>query len=115
MFSPGDSSLGARKSWIALGRNAAGEVVIDEGAASALKHRKTSLLPAGVTAVEGSFAVGDAIVLRDLANRLVGRGLAGLSSTDIDLVKGLKRGEITERYPELAGKEVVHRDHLVIL
>ena len=115
VFEPGAGSLGARKSWIALGRRASGVVVIDEGATGALRHRKTSLLPAGVVAVEGTFVVGDAIVLMDEGRRVVGRGLAGLSSADIDLVKGLNSGEIAERYPGIAGTEVVHRDHLVVL
>jgi glutamate 5-kinase len=115
VFEPGEGSLGARKSWIALGRKAAGAVMIDEGASSALRHRKTSLLPAGVTAVEGTFGAGDTIVLRDESQRLVGQGLSGLSSDEIALVKGLTSVEIAQRYPGLEGKEVVHRDHLVVL
>jgi glutamate 5-kinase len=115
VFEPKEGGLGARKSWIALGRNAVGVVVVDEGAASALRHRNTSLLPAGVTSVSGEFAAGDAIELRDTADRLVGRGLAGLASADIESVRGLNSVEISELHPRLAGKVVVHRDHLVIL
>lgn len=115
MFSGGEATLSARKLWIALGRRSAGEIVIDDGARDALIKRHTSLLPAGVVAVKGTFAPGDAVVLRDGSGTLVARGLTELSSEDLERVKGLKTSEITEVLSEAACKEVVHRDHLVIL
>lgn len=115
IFSAGEGSLGARKSWIALGQRAKGAVVIDDGASAAVRLRKTSLLPAGVTAVEGEFEAGDAIVLKDASGSVVARGLSGLSSCEIEQVMGLKSNEIAESRPHLAGHEVVHRDRLVVL
>jgi glutamate 5-kinase len=108
-------TLGARKLWIALGRNAAGEVVIDDGARDALVTRHTSLLPAGVVGVIGSFVAGDAVILKDRSGAIVARGLTEFSSADLDRVKGLKTSQITQILPHVAGKEVVHRDHLVIV
>jgi glutamate 5-kinase len=115
VFSGGDVTLGARKLWIALGRKAEGEVVVDDGARSALVTRNTSLLPAGVVAVRGTFAVGDAVVLVDRSGSVIARGLTELSSEDLDRVKGLKSAQIAALVPHVTGEEVVHRDHLVIL
>lgn len=115
VFAPGDDTLGARKLWIALGGRAAGWVVIDEGARSALVERHTSLLPAGVVSVHGPFEVGDAVVLKDVSGAVVARGLTGVSSADLERVKGMKTSRIAEEFPHLAGKEVIHRDRLAIL
>jgi glutamate 5-kinase len=115
MFTPGEGPLGARKLWIALGKRAAGEIVIDDGAKAAVTERQTSLLPAGVLAVSGTFEAGDAVELRDRSGSVVARGLTGLSADEIERVKGMKTSEIAVAYPELAGKEVVHRDGLAIL
>ena len=115
VFAGGEVTLGARKLWIALGRNASGEVVIDDGAREALVTRHTSLLPAGVVAVVGSFAVGDAVVLKDRSGVVVARGLTEFSSADLERVMGLKTSQIAAVLPNAAGKEVVHRDHLVVL
>ena len=114
-FVGGEATLGAKKLWIALGRKVAGEVVVDDGAREALMRRNTSLLPAGVVAVVGSFGVGDAVVLKDRSGVVIARGLTEFSSADLDRVKGLKSSQIAESLPEIAGREVVHRDRLVIL
>jgi glutamate 5-kinase len=115
VFAPGEGSLGARKLWIALGRNPAGEIVIDDGAKRALRERQTSLLPAGVVSVSGGFAAGDAVVLVDREGCVVGRGLSEISAADLELARGMKTPAIAQEFPHLAGKEVVHRDRLVIL
>jgi glutamate 5-kinase len=115
LFAGGDATLSARKLWIALGRNASGEIVIDDGARDALVKRNTSLLPAGVVGVSGSFGPGDAVVLKDRSGTIVARGLTELSSADLERVMGLKSSRIAEVLPAAAGKEVVHRDHLVVM
>ncbi len=114
-FAGGAASVSARKLWIATGNRPAGEVVIDDGAKEALCARGKSLLPAGVVRVDGSFGVGDTIVLKDRDGRVVAQGLTSLSSADLDAVKGLKTVQIAKTLPEVAGREVIHRDHLVIL
>jgi len=114
-FEGGSASRGARKSWIALGGSPRGEVVLDEGAVVAVRERGKSLLPAGVTAVSGTFVPGDAIVLRGPDGGIVARGLAGVSSADLVAIKGLSSSDIERVRPAAAGREVVHRDHLVIV
>jgi len=115
VFDGGEGSIGARKLWIALGRRPAGTVTIDDGACDALRVRKTSLLPAGVIAVEGRFEAGDAIALLDESGAMVARGLAEMSSEELGRVKGMKSSEIVGLVPAVTGKEVVHRDRLVVL
>jgi len=115
VFSAGEGTLGARKLWIALGRNAVGEIVIDDGARRAIVERQTSLLPAGVVSVSGTFGAGDAIVLKDRSGTVLARGLSEFAAVDLERVKGMKTPEIAAAFPHLAGKAVVHRDRLAIL
>jgi glutamate 5-kinase len=115
LFAGGAARIKGRKLWIALGQKTAGEVVVDDGARDALCQRGKSLLPIGVVEVEGTFKSGDAIVLRDRAGAEIARGLTDMSSSELEAVKGMNSAEIAERIPALAGKEVIHRDHLVIL
>ncbi|NTU71639.1 MAG: glutamate 5-kinase [Coriobacteriia bacterium] len=115
VFDGGEGSIGARKLWIALGSKPAGEIVIDDGARQAIRTKNTSLLPAGVVAVSGRFAAGDPIAVCDVSGAVVARGLSEMSSEDLDRVKGLKSGQAVEVLPHLAGKPVVHRDHMVVL
>jgi len=114
-FDAGAGTLGARKLWIALGRKATGEVVIDDGACHALRVRNTSLLPAGVTGVRGTFDIGDVVALVDVSGNVVAKGLSEMSSADLGRVKGLKSSQIEAVLPKVAGKTVVHRDSLVVL
>lgn len=114
-FAGGAAGLGARKLWIALGGKPAGDVMVDDGAREALCSRGKSLLPAGVIGVSGTFSAGDAIVLKDREGAVIARGLTAISSADLERVKGMKSGDIVEVAPNVAGKEVIHRDHLVIL
>jgi glutamate 5-kinase len=114
-FAGGESAVAGRKLWIAFGGPPVGTVTVDDGAREALCTRGTSLLPAGVTAVAGTFRADDAIAIADPNGRVIARGLAGLSSEQLERVKGLKSSEIAGVAPELAGTEVVHRDRLVIL
>jgi glutamate 5-kinase len=115
LFAGGKAGLGARKLWIALGGTPKGEVLIDDGARVALCERGKSLLPAGVVSVTGTFAPGDAIVLKDASGTVVARGLTAMSSADLETVRGMQSTRIAEVLPAIAGKTVVHRDHLVIL
>lgn len=114
LFSPAEGTLGARKLWIALGRKPAGEITVDDGAKTAILERSASLLPAGVVAVSGEFESGDAVVLADSCGSVIARGLTEMSASDIEAVKGMRTSEIAAAFPNLSGKEVVHRDSLAV-
>lgn len=114
-FAGGVGEVEARKLWIAFARHPKGSVFVDSGAREALCLRGKSLLPAGVTRVEGTFAAGDPVAIVDEGGVQVARGLADMSADDLVRVRGLKSSEIATVAPRLAGLEVVHRDRLVIL
>ena len=83
----------ARKRWIAAGLKVEGRLTIDAGAARALAQGK-SLLPAGVTRVDGSFERGDAVSVSDADGREIARGLVAYGARDAALIAGRKSAEI---------------------
>lgn len=103
---PRESSLSARKLWIAFGSPPEGKVGVDEGAARALSDAGKSLLAVGVTDVEGSFRAGAAVEVVH-GSDLVAKGLVAMGSSDILAVRG--------QHTTVAGGEVIHRDDLVVL
>ncbi len=113
LFLPGGEPRSARKAWIAGAVNPAGALVVDDGAARALRGGK-SLLPAGVVAVEGAFERGDCIVIRTRSGAEAGRGLSAYASTDIRLIAGHKSGEIAAILGYRGRDEIIHRDDLVV-
>jgi len=115
LFAGGAAAVKGKKLWLAYAGHPLGSATIDDGAKEALCLRGTSLLPAGVLDVSGSFAVGDPIAIEDREGRVVARGVAAMSAEDLRKVKGLKSAEFQDVLPERGRAEVVHRDHLVIL
>ena len=113
LFLPGGEPRSARKAWIAAAVNPAGVLVVDDGAARALRGGK-SLLPAGIVAVEGSFERGDCVTVRTRAGGDSGRGLSAYSSTDIRRIAGHKSGEIAGILGYRGRDEIIHRDDLVV-
>lgn len=99
------------KLWLLYGKPAKGKVVVDAGAAKALKG-KGSLLPVGVRAVEGEFAAGDAVVVVDEDGVELAKGLMSYSSKELERVKGLHSSRVAEMLPQ-ASPEAIHRDYLV--
>jgi glutamate 5-kinase len=112
-FIPAATPATARKQWIAGALKPAGVLTIDAGAAGAL-GRGRSLLPAGVTAVSGSFERGDAVDVRDPTGRVIARGLSAYSSGDVARIMGRRSGEIEKLVGFRGRDEVVHRDDLVL-
>ena len=94
--------------WLAHASTPMGRLVLDEGAVRAVVERRSSLLPAGVTAVEGDFAAGDPVELCGPDGRAVARGLVAYDATELPALLGRSTRELGLR-------EVVHRDDLVIL
>ncbi len=113
LFLPRGEPRSARKAWIAGTVEPSGIVVVDDGAASALR-RGRSLLPAGIVAVEGVFERGDAVIVRTGANVEAARGLSAYSSADIRRIAGHKSGEIAGILGYRGRDEIIHRDDLVV-
>jgi glutamate 5-kinase len=113
LFLPGGEPRSARKAWIAGAVNPGGALIVDDGAARALRNGK-SLLPAGVVAVEGVFERGDCVVIRSRAGAEAGRGLSAYASGDIRLIAGHKSAEIPSILGYRGRHEIIHRDDLVL-
>ncbi|MDP9075261.1 MAG: glutamate 5-kinase, partial [Actinomycetota bacterium] len=108
---PHERRLSARKLWIAFAVASSGTVVVDDGARTALVDRRTSLLPAGVVAVEGSFEAEDAVEIAGLDGRVFAKGLVRHPATRVKDWAGRRSSALP---PDMA-HEVVHRDDLVVL
>ena len=92
-----------------------GKLVIDDGAALALKKQNRSLLPAGIRKAEGAFCRGDIVAIYDSQGVHLGCGITNYSSGDIDIIKGASSREITSLLSFGYGPEVVHRNNLALL
>ncbi|MEE2788586.1 MAG: glutamate 5-kinase [Myxococcota bacterium] len=110
-FHADTSILKKRKHWIAYALKAMGTLHIDEGAVRAICRDGRSLLPIGLTAVDGDFSVGDAVKISDSSGQVIGQGLASHNSEATKSLIGKRSGE-TDKI--LARSYVVHRDDLVI-
>ncbi len=106
--------LQARKQWIADHLQLRGALVVDEGAVAKLRGAGTSLLPIGMTRVEGVFARGDVVAIRDAAGAEVARGLANYSSAEARLLCRKPSSEINALLGYMAESEMVHRDNMVL-
>jgi glutamate 5-kinase len=102
-----------RKQWIAGLLKPAGVLHVDAGAARALRGGK-SLLPAGVTRVEGRFDRGDAVVVRDADGAEIARGLSAYSSEDARRASGRRSQELEAILGYRGRDELIHRDDLVL-
>jgi glutamate 5-kinase len=105
----------ARKQWMADHLQLRGAVVVDEGAATKLCHEGKSLLPIGMTAVEGEFARGDVIAVRDASGAEIARGLANYASAEARLLCRKPSLEFEALLGYAAEPEMVHRDNLVLM
>ena len=112
-FLPPSEPRTARKRWIAGTIQAAGTLVVDDGAAKALA-RGGSLLAAGIVAVEGSFEQGDVVIVRSRNGRELARGLCAYASGDTRSIAGHKSGEFEAILGYRGRDELIHRDDLVL-
>ena len=114
-FSPAANQLESRKRWILGNAGVSGHLVVDGGAAAALRERGRSLLPAGVKDVEGAFERGEAIEVRDADGKRVAAGITNYASSEVLRIRGLRSDLISETLGYAYGDEVIHRDNLVLL
>jgi len=106
--------LAARKQWMADHLQFRGAVVIDDGAVAKVRDEGKSLLPIGMTDVQGEFVRGDVIAVRDKAGTEIARGLANYASSEARLIARKPSSEF-ERLLGFTGEpEMIHRDNLVL-
>jgi glutamate 5-kinase len=105
----------ARKRWMADHLQLRGAVTVDAGAAAKVRGEGKSLLPIGMTAVEGEFSRGDVIAVRDDAGVELARGLANYSSAEARLLCRKPSAEFERLLGYAAEPEMVHRDNMVLM
>lgn len=114
LFIPKSRKAAARKAWLGGRLRLKGALVVDAGAATALKGG-SSLLAKGVTAVEGAFQRGDAIAIRDEAGAVLAHGLAEYDAAECTVLKGRHSNEHADLLGYSPRPAIVHRDQLVLL
>lgn len=107
--------LAARKRWLAGQMQSKGVLVLDDGAVEVLRKKGSSLLPVGVTAVEGKFLRGDLVICRDQEGREVARGLVNYSSEEAGKIAGQASSNILFLLGYKDDDELIHRDNLVLV
>jgi glutamate 5-kinase len=105
----------SRLLWLAHAARTEGRLVLDDGAVAAVVVRRKSLLPAGITDVDGVFVAGDPVELVDTAGRVVARGLVNFDAAELPPLLGRSTRDIAREYGVEYEREVVHRDDLVLL
>jgi len=114
-FWPLTDKLESRKRWMVSGLSTRGGLVVDSGAARALRKQNRSLLATGIKKVEGEFQRGDVVTVYDPKGSILGCGITNYSSSDIGIIKGAHSKKIATLLGYDYGSEVVHRNNLVVL
>ncbi|MFF3441273.1 glutamate 5-kinase [Streptosporangium sp. NPDC002721] len=114
-FHPGGRHPGTRLLWLAHATTGRGRLHLDSGAVEAVVSRRKSLLPAGVTSVEGEFAAGDPVDLCGPLGRVVARGLVNFDAGEIPGLLGRSTRELAASLGPEYERELIHRDDIVIL
>lgn len=114
LFLPSTEHLNSRKYWIAFTLRSRGRIFIDEGAKEAIVRDGKSLLPTGVTQVEGDFVLGDPVSCVDVLGNTIAKGLVNYSADEIRKIMGLKTAKIEQVLGYKDYDEIVHRDNLAV-
>jgi glutamate 5-kinase len=126
-FPPRAARYSSFKLWLRYAKPSRGTLVIDAGAARALREEGTSLLPVGIVDVLGSFDAGDAVDIAEragaagdpglaagaMAGEVLAKGICSYSATELRRVMGLKSAAVQQVLPR-ATEEAVHRDYMVL-
>jgi glutamate 5-kinase len=115
VFHPTGDRTSTRLLWLAHATTARGRLHLDHGAVAAVVQRRMSLLPAGITAVEGAFVAGDPVDLLDENGHIVARGLVNFDAQELPSLLGRSTRDLARELGPAYEREVVHRDALVIL
>jgi glutamate 5-kinase len=115
VFVPTGSGRTSRKLWLAHATTPRGRLLLDPGAVRAVTERRTSLLPAGITSVEGTFSDGDPVELCTSEGVVIARGLVNYTSAELPGMLGRSTRDLARELGPQYEREVVHRDDLALL
>lgn len=114
VFWPCANKMENKKRWIAFSSSICGKIFVDEGAVRALVKQGKSLLPSGITSVEGCFDIGNTVLIVGSDGKEIARGIVSYSSEEIELIKGAQTKDITRILGHKDYDEVIHRNNLVV-
>lgn len=115
VFHPTGERTSTRLLWLAHATTPRGRLLLDAGAVAAVVQRRKSLLPAGITGIDGTFVVGDPVDLLDENGHTVARGLVNFDAQELPGLLGRSTRELAREFGPGYEREVVHRDDLVII
>lgn len=115
LFPAREEHLKARKSWLAFGRNIAGDLVVDDGCAKAMLTGGKSLLAAGLVSVEGEFAAKSTVRVLNREGREIARGIVNYDAVSLRRIAGRHTDEIAAILAAPVFSEVIHRDNMVLM
>ena len=111
-FTPHRERTSSFKLWLRYAKPSHGTLRVDEGAARVLRERGSSLLPVGITEVEGEFEAGDAVDV-SADGEAIGKGIVNYSAGELRQIKGIRSEQVRQLLPH-ASEEAVHRDYFVL-
>ena len=111
-FAPHPERASSFKLWLRYAKPSHGTLRVDDGAARVLRERGSSLLPVGITEVDGEFEAGDAVEVAS-DGEPIGKGIVNYSAAELRRIKGLRTDKVRELLPH-ASEEAVHRDYFVL-
>jgi glutamate 5-kinase len=114
VFLPNESPLAARRHWIATSLKATGAIIVDAGAAKALRAGK-NLLAAGISGVDGRFKHGDAVRVLDADGQEIARGITSYGAEETRLLMGHASADIEATLGFTRGNAIIHSDDLVLV
>lgn len=115
LFHATGSRRSTRMLWLAHATSGKGTIVLDDGAVRALTERRASLLPAGITQVDGTFVAGDPVDLVAPDGSVIARGLVNYDSAELPSLMGRSTHDLARELGAHYEREVVHRDDLTLL
>ncbi len=114
LFLPSADHLNSRKYWIAFSLRSRGRLTVDDGAKTAIVQDGKSLLPSGITHVEGDFATGDPVSCVDCNGVVIAKGIANYGTQEMLKIMGLKSSQIEQALGYKDYDEAIHRDNLAV-
>ncbi|MEA3442251.1 MAG: glutamate 5-kinase [Chloroflexota bacterium] len=109
------NKMESKKRWMLTGLASKGMIIVDQGAALALKEHNKSLLPAGIIEVRGNFQRGDTVDVFDKQANHLACGISNYEFNDVALIKGVHSNQISAILDHNYGDEVIHRNNMVVL
>lgn len=113
-FCSHQAHLRSRTSWLVFGSKAQGAILVDAGAAHALRHRGKSLLPSGILDCSGSFQAGDVVEIHSEKDGIIGRGISHYPARDVQILRGHHSEDIPKLVDDPAFDVIIHRDNMVL-